>query len=72
MTTLKATIKKNTSALSVPKYGNALMLLMEEMVYQDKTDIIKKIEIENDFFNIELNCSAEQVEIFKTFINNNI
>tara|TARA_R110002050_G_scaffold208744_1_gene344786 strand:+ start:150 stop:356 length:207 start_codon:yes stop_codon:yes gene_type:complete len=65
-----AQVKLNPTRLRLPKYGNALMLLMEDMAKSNTK--INKVHDLDEFFDVEIHASKNVAQSIKNYINRNI
>ena len=68
---MKAQVKLNPTRLRLPKYGNALMLLME-LASRHYTPVIKKVTQNEETFDIEIYGTKAVAQSFKKYINDNL
>ena len=63
-------VKLNPTRLRLPKYGNALMLLMEDMSKSNTK--INKVHDLDEFFDVEIHASKNVAQSIKKYINLNL
>jgi hypothetical protein len=68
---MKAQVKIKPTRIRVPKYGNALMLLME-YASNSHGGILGNVTQFDEYFDIELRMTAPTAQSVKKYINANL
>jgi hypothetical protein len=69
---MKVQVKINPVRIRIPRYGNALMLLMEYASKYKVTPILGKVTDLDEWFDIELRMTRVTAQSVKKYINENI
>lgn len=68
---MKAEVKLNPVRIRLPKYGNALMLLMEQ-ASDYKMPFLGKVTDDDKYFLIEISGTKDVAQSVKKYINANL
>lgn len=69
---MKAKVKLNPVRIRVPKYGNALMLLMERASSYKTAPFLGIVTELDKEFDIEIRGTKHVAQLIKNYINNNL
>jgi len=69
---LQAQVKRNPTRIRVPKYGNALMLLMECATRYSTMPLIGNVTDADEYFDVQVRMTSPCAQSIKKYINANL